>query len=185
MFDAAAEFDNTSLNKNLLQGPDCTNSPVGVLLRSHQESVGIAADIESMFHQVKICLEDQDSLSFLWWQDNLNEPPEECAMTVHIFGAIDSPCVANSALRKTADDNETDFDPGIITTMKKNFYVDDLLKSLNTTAEAIQRAEELIKLCERGGFNLTKFMSNDRGVILSTAAEKRVDLNLDCLLKRL
>ncbi|XP_028416310.1 uncharacterized protein LOC114540230 [Dendronephthya gigantea] len=185
VFDAAAEFDNTSLNKNLLQGPDRTNSLVGVLLRFRQESVGIAADIESMFHQVKVCPKDQDSLRFLWWPDNLEKPPEEYVMTVHIFGATDSPCAANSALKKTADDNEADFDPGTITTVKKNFYVDDLLKSLNTTAEAIHRAEELIKLCELGGFNLTKFMSNDRDVLSSIAAEKRADPNLDLSLDKL
>ncbi|XP_028413517.1 uncharacterized protein LOC114536351 [Dendronephthya gigantea] len=185
VFDAAAEFDNTSLNKNLLQGPDRTNSLVGVLLRFCQESVGIAADIESMFHQVKVCPKDQDSLRFLWWPDNLEKPPEEYVMTVHIFGATDSPCAANSALKKTADDNEADFDPGTITTVKKNFYVDDLLKSLNTTAEAIHRAEELIKLCELGGFNLTKFMSNDRDVLSSIAAEKRADPNLDFSLGKL
>ena len=32
VFNAAAEFAGTSLNKNLLQGPDMTNSLVGVLL---------------------------------------------------------------------------------------------------------------------------------------------------------
>jgi hypothetical protein len=54
VFDAAAEFENNSLNKNLLQGPDRTNSLVGVLMRFRQENVGLAADIESMFHQVKV-----------------------------------------------------------------------------------------------------------------------------------
>ena len=37
VFDAAAEFENTSLNKNLLQGPDCTNSIVGVLMISSRK----------------------------------------------------------------------------------------------------------------------------------------------------
>ena len=31
-------------------------------------------------------------------------------MTVHIFSATDSPCVANSTLKRTADDNDKDFD---------------------------------------------------------------------------
>ena len=48
-------------------------------------------------------------------------------MTVHIFGATDSPCSANSILLRTADDNEESFDPSTIDTLRQNFYVDDLL----------------------------------------------------------
>ena len=49
VFDAAAEYEGTSLNKNLLSGPDMTNSLVSVLLRFRQGTVGIAADIYVKF----------------------------------------------------------------------------------------------------------------------------------------
>ena len=119
VFDAATEFQNTSLNKNLLQGPDHTNSLIGVLMKFRQKNVAVTADIESMFHQVKVQVEDQHSQRFLWWTKDKDDPPEEYVMTVHIFGATDSPCAANSALLKTADDNETKFDSEIIQTQKK------------------------------------------------------------------
>ena len=44
VFDAAAEYEGTSLNKNLVQGPDTTNSLIGVLLRFRQGSIGLVAD---------------------------------------------------------------------------------------------------------------------------------------------
>ena len=106
VFDAVAEHRETSLNKNLLQGPDCRSSLVEVLLRFCTENVALVVDIESMFHQVKVCPEDQDSLRFLWWSGSIDEVPQEYAMTVHIFGAADSPCSANSILLRRADDNE-------------------------------------------------------------------------------
>lgn len=50
VFDCAASFQGTSLNQQLLQGPDLTSSLLGVLLRFRQESVAVMADIEAMFH---------------------------------------------------------------------------------------------------------------------------------------
>lgn len=54
MFDCSAEFEGHSLNRELLQGPDLTNSLLGVLCRFRQETVAFACDIEGMFHQVKV-----------------------------------------------------------------------------------------------------------------------------------
>ena len=70
VFDTAAEFAGTSLNKNLFQGPDMTNSIVGVLLRFCQGRAGLAGDVEAVFHQVQVRKKDQDALHFLWWSDN-------------------------------------------------------------------------------------------------------------------
>lgn len=52
VFDSGASFGGTSLNQELLQGPDLTSSLVGVLLRFRQEEVAMMADVEAMFHQV-------------------------------------------------------------------------------------------------------------------------------------
>ena len=49
VFDATTEHGKTSLNKNLLQSPDYTNSLVGVLLRFCEENITLVGDIESMF----------------------------------------------------------------------------------------------------------------------------------------
>ena len=94
-------------------------------------------------------------------------------MTVYIFGATDSPCVANSTLKRTADDNEKDFDAITLQTLRRNLYVDDLLKTVPTPATATRLVGQPIELCAKGGFNLTKFMSNDRNVLAQIPVEKR------------
>ena len=59
-------------------------------------------------------------------------------MTVHIFGATDSPCSTNSILLRTADDNKESFNPSTIDTLRHNFYVDDLLKSVPTPENGVE-----------------------------------------------
>ena len=66
VFDCPAVFHGTSLNDQLLLGPDLTNSLVGVLLRIRENPVAVMADIEAMFHQVRVTPNDYDALRFLW-----------------------------------------------------------------------------------------------------------------------
>ncbi|OON19881.1 hypothetical protein X801_04247, partial [Opisthorchis viverrini] len=67
VFDYAAKNLNTSLNMQLLTGPDLVNSLCGVLLRFREHPYVLVADIEALFHQVKVPQSDRDALRFLWW----------------------------------------------------------------------------------------------------------------------
>ncbi|XP_073783913.1 uncharacterized protein isoform X2 [Danio rerio] len=110
VFDCGAAFKGTSLNDQLLQGPNLTNSLLGVLVRFRQEPIAFMADVKAMFHQVKVAEEDTDFLRFLWWPDgDINQDSVEYRMKVHLFGAVSSPSCACYALRRTAEDNKDDF----------------------------------------------------------------------------
>ena len=185
VFDAAAKFGGTSLNDNLLQGPALINDLSGVLIRFRQEEIAFTADVESMFYQVRVIDSDTEALRFLWWPDTLDDRPHEYKMLVHIFGAKSSPCCANTALRATAQDNEKDYDPEVIQSVRRNFYVDDVLKSVSTTEQAIKVATGLTKLLSKGGFRLTKFTSNSRDVLMSMPPEERSNPKLDMDLDKL
>ena len=52
--DCSCQYNGASLNKELFQGPDLTNPPVGVLMRFRQERFGFMAGIECMLCQVRI-----------------------------------------------------------------------------------------------------------------------------------
>ena len=69
VFDCASTFHGTSLNRELLQGPDLTNKLIGVMLRFRLGPIALMTDIEGMFHQVRVAREDVDFLRFLWWPD--------------------------------------------------------------------------------------------------------------------
>ena len=102
-------------------------------------------------------------------------------MQVHIFGEASSPCIANSTLRRVADDNAEEYSSSVITAVKRNFYVDDALPSENDEQCAIRLAHDMVELLARGGFNLTKFTSNSKRLLSAVPNDKRSkpDLNLD------
>ena len=94
--DCSAEFQNESLNKHLLQGPDLTNNLMGVLCRFGKEPVALMNDIEGMFHQVRDVEQDRDHLCFLWWKGgDTTKELTEFRMKVHLFGATSSPGCTN------------------------------------------------------------------------------------------
>ena len=166
VFDCPVQFEGESLNKHLLQGPDLTNNLTGVLHRFQKEPVAIMFDIESMLYQVKVPEERRDLLHFLWWEDgNTSGEPKEYRMMVHLFRADSSPSCSNFALKTTADDNESSLGSATAEFLRRDFFDDGGLKSLPSVKEAVDLAESVKVMCERGGFNLHKFTSNSTEVI--------------------
>ena len=162
VWDAAAKFQGTSLNDALYTGPDLLNNMLGVLMRFRTHPFAFSADIEGMFNQVKVNQEDKHSLRFLW-KDDINSPdqPDTYQMLVHIMGATCSPTCANYALKRCARDHLEDFDPSTIETVLRSFYVDDLLKSIESIKGGQQLIKEVIEINKLGGFRLTQFVSSD------------------------
>ena len=186
VFDCSAQHGGTSLNDQLLKGPDFLNSIVAVLTRFREEKVAIVADVEGMFNQVRVSEKDCDALGFLWWpDDDFNKEPVKYQMLVHLFGATSSPSCASFALRKAATDNASEFDQKTVDTVLQDFYVDDCLQSVPTIPGAQRLSKQLIDILAKGGFKLTKWLSNERDVIASIPEDKRAgsmkDMDLDKL----
>ena len=144
VFDCAAQYLGP-INSKVMQGPDLTNKLIGMLTRFR-------------LHQI--------ALRFLWWpQGNTDEAPRTYRMTVHLFGGTWSPSCCTYAVHRTVQDNAHQFSEAACETVKRNFYVDDCLKSVSTVEEAVTLTKELKGLLARGGFNLTKWTSNHPAVL--------------------
>ena len=188
VFDCASKSKGISLNSQLLQGPENTSLLIGVILTFRVNSVAVAADIKRMFHQVFVSPEDRGALCYLWWPDgDLMKDPKTFQMLVHIFGATSSPSICGYALTRTPADNSEGFSSETVNAVMRDFYVDDLLKSFETTSQAVEITKELQELLAKGGFQLTKVMSNEHEVLNAFAPEHRppaikdLDLNLNSL----
>ena len=166
VFHCSDRYMGVSLNDRLLQGPNLTNTVVDVLLRFRQEPVGIMSDIEGFFFQARVTDHLSDRfLRFFWWpQGDVSKDPEIYKMVGHLFGAVSSPACANYALRQTAKDHASEFSNDVITSVSRNFYVDDFCKSVPTVDKAISLSSDLMTLLKRGGFRLTGWISNKKAV---------------------
>ena len=167
------------MNEQLLTGPDLLNNLFGVLTRFRKGKVTLVADIESMYHQVLVDPQDRKYLKFLWWPSgNTNLPPARYRMKVHVFGAASSPGCATYALQQIAKDNDFLSPQDVIDTVLENFYMDNCLKSVDSEEEAIRMSDELSQLLKKGGFNLTKWLSNNDRVVSNFVLEKRAKVYL-------
>lgn len=156
VFNCAATHHGVSLNSQVLQGPDLNNKLLGILLRFHEGKVAVTADIEAMCYQVQVAEKDRDALHFLWKDDDQDTPPVEVfRMKVHVFGGVWSPACAAYALRRTFKEYGEEYGAAVMKTAK-NFYVDDLLHSVDSEQQVAVIAEQTTCLMEKDGFHLTK-----------------------------
>ena len=168
VFDCSAEDAGRSINKELLVGPDLIYYFIGSLIKFRQGKVAFVADIEKTFFQVLGSKEHRGLSHFLWWQDgNLSAKKlinhEIC---VHVFGGPSLPSCSNNVHKRTSIDGEDNFGRAVTEPLQNNFYVDDLLKSLDNEREAIKLKECQSSGCIKG-FKLTKFLINIKQVLQS------------------
>ena len=172
VYDCAARSNHTSLNNNLMTGPDLVNKLFKVLLRFRKEKIAIVSDIEAMFYQVRVAPKDKDSLRFLWWPNgDVDLDPIPHRMKVHVFGAKSSPSCAAFALKQTAKEFGKLFSPKVSETVFKCFYVDDLLTSVSDEIGACKMIEDLTNLLKMGEFKLTKWLSTSQ-LVMETVPQK-------------
>jgi hypothetical protein len=61
----------------------------------------------------------------------------------------------------------------VIKTVNETFYVDDMADSRNTVEEAIELVTAIPEMVEKGGFRLTKNISNSPAVLAAVPLEER------------
>ena len=66
-------------------------------------------------------------------------------MFIHVFGGISSPSCSNYALIKSAADNQEEYGNDAAESLRRDFYVDDLLSSYLMTKKCLQRFHKRIK----------------------------------------
>ena len=173
VFDCSARHQGVCLNEHLMQGPDLINSLTGVLCRFREGPVAFTCDVEKMYHQFRVAPRHRNFLRFLWWNNNdLSKAPRDYRMKVHLFGAASSPGCANFGLKKLASDYRH-VDAPAAEFLKRDFYVDDGLKSASSAKTAVNVLRNAREICKQGNLRLHKVISNSTEVSESVPESER------------
>ena len=136
-------------------------------------------NIAQMVHQILVETKDRDR--FLW-RNNYVHPIEHYRMNVHLFSKVDSPCIANWTIKKTAADQSDSFDQISIKTIESDFNMGDFLSSFHKISVAVKVCVDVINILQKGGLRLTKFISNNRSLLqalpTSNISPKLTEINL-------
>ncbi|XP_053699242.1 uncharacterized protein LOC128746219 [Sabethes cyaneus] len=178
VWDAAAAVNGISLNAMLLKGPDLLTSIVTVLFKFREFRIAVAGDIVEMFHQVLMNGTDQQSLKFLWRGCDQSRDPDVYAMVVMIFGATCSPSCALFVKNVNAQRFEEQF-PRAVEAIVHEHYMDDMLTSVESEAEAGQLAKQVEYIHGQAGFQIHNWLSNSKNVLEALGVKDGNEKNLN------
>ena len=150
---AASKVKGVSLNDKLLSEPDLLRNLVEIVFGFTEDQIAITAYFESMFLQVPAPKEECKVLRFQW----RNSPEDSIGILKynrHVFGAKSFPTFANYGFQHggRGNDHKVDFSSAA-STINRNTYIDDSLKSVDSPQVAFICYRELVETLRRSGLN--------------------------------
>ncbi|XP_046145505.1 uncharacterized protein LOC114881879 [Osmia bicornis bicornis] len=144
-----------------------------------------ATDITKMYRQVAVHKDDWDLQRILWIDEDRNVIPYQ--LTTVTYGTKAAPFLATRALMQLVHDEGHRF-PLATPSLTHGRYVDDIFGGADSISELVEVAQQLIALCNAGGFPLAKWHATHpdllRAVSSSTQSSAPISFD-DCTTKLL
>ena len=170
VYDASSKSVGPSLNDCLHVGPKFNQRINELLFRFRSYPVALVADIEKAFLMISVDPNDRDVLRFLWVENPFDDEIKLVTLrfTRVVFGVSSSPFLLNATIRHHLHLYHSS-KPGLVETLSRSTYVDDIVAGADSEDEAYQLYLESKEVLSHGSFNLRKFVSN------SSHLQKRID----------
>ncbi|XP_074027266.1 uncharacterized protein [Leptinotarsa decemlineata] len=153
-----------SLNDTLLIGQKLQKDIGQILLNFRLGNITFTCDIHSMFTMLKVA-EKHQTFQRILWRNSKCEPIREYMFERVIFGLSCSPFLANRTILQLAQDERDNYPLGA-RILEHSTYVDDCCSSFNSFQEAKIARDQLIAILKKGGFELGKWSSNTKKLLL-------------------
>ncbi|XP_064481585.1 uncharacterized protein LOC135394661 [Ornithodoros turicata] len=159
VFDASSSSPGfLSLNDLLHSGPNLNSDILSLLLRFRIRRAALVAVIEKAFLQIYLHGPDTDALHFLWYSSTPLvgkplAPVETWRMTRVPSGTRSSPFLLPATFHHHLQKSEEDH-PQTAALLLRSFYVDDLVISVDTTADIEMLYEETCQIFSNAGMKV-------------------------------
>lgn len=171
VFDASANTTTgISLNDCMYTGAKQQDDLIDILIHWRIFPIVFKADIAKMYRMILIDKPDQRYHTILW-RKSPNDELKEYQLNTVTFGTASAPYLATRTLVHLAKQCENDL-PLAAETLRKGFYVDDLIYGCDTEEEAIAYKNELIAAMEPAKLMLRKWTSNSEQFLETIPEEK-------------
>jgi hypothetical protein len=177
VYDASAKTKTgRSLNDCLYAGPSLTKNSVGLLMNFRMRKQAVEADIEKAFLGVGLDIADRDVVRFIWMADptKLLEGANLILyrFTRTPFGVNASPFILNMVIQELMSEEPQNWCCRI---GRDSFYVDNLVTSLDNTAQVTELYRTLTTKFAEAKFNLRDWVTNDVDALQSIPPHHRGD----------
>lgn len=160
-----------SINDLLAVGPTLQDKLYEILLRWRLFRFVFSADIEKMFRQLLLNLNDVDFQRMLFRFEETEAIIEFTLLTV-IYGFAFALHSSVKAVRKLAELLATKY-PLAALVILRDSYVDDLMSGVHSITVGKLLQKELIDMLKEGCFNLRKWTSNDESLLEDIPEDQR------------
>ncbi|XP_067936851.1 uncharacterized protein [Watersipora subatra] len=168
VFNSSQKFQGQSLNDALAKGPDCyLTNLMGILLRWREKPAVMIGDVRKMFNSIKITKEEQHCHRFLWRDMDANRDPEIYVITRVNMGDRPAPAISAEAILKTGELMKDKY-PRVNQLFQQSMYVDDIVESVDSEAEAKSLADDATQVLKEGGFNIKGWVFKGNGENMET-----------------
>ncbi|XP_066261208.1 uncharacterized protein [Euwallacea similis] len=180
VFDASCKTSSgISLNDTLLVGPVVQDDLYSILIRLRLRKIVLSADIKMMYRCIKIHEEERNFQKILW-RANLNDPINVYKLNTVTYGTSSAPFQATRCLIELAERNKDRY-PRTAEIIKRSFYMDDLLVSIDSETDALQIYRELDDILSQANFKLRKWSFNS-SIVLNSILQANSNENHDNLI---
>ena len=153
VWNSSQRYRGVSLNDLLLKGPDVLNQIRAVLLRFRSGVYAALGDIRKMYNSVWLNILEMHLHRFLW-RDSEEDELEEYAITRVNIGDKPAGCIAQLAMRETADLPPFAHLKEERQVIYQDSYVDDVLTSHNDLDQLKSITTNVERILKAGGFTL-------------------------------